>query len=267
MRFSLLSSLALIAVQALVAADKSDYTLFHPVPEAELRDFNTDRPDKTNGSVTLDAGHLQFETDIFSYTRDGHGASKQETRMWANSNLRIGLLNSADLQLMVPWSINDGTHTGIGDLTIALKTNFWGNDGGDSAAAFEALLSVPTGAHSVSAGTEQATFLAIYEHSLGSFDAGFNTGVSIVANDDGDSHHTEIVNSISIGHDLVGPLSAYVEFFSSVPTSHSHDWIGTIDTGVLWQVAKNFQLDAGINIGVTHAADDLQVFVGASYRL
>jgi Putative MetA-pathway of phenol degradation len=255
------------ASQPTTPADKSGYTLFNPTPDNLLRDFSADRPDKTNGAITVDAGRFQIETDIANYTRDGHGFNKQELWAYGNANLRVGLCNQADLQLMVPLVEHASGSTGIGDLAVAVKTNLWGNDGGDSAAGFEAILALPTGSHQFTADTMQASLLGIYQQSLGSFDASMNAGVNIAANDANNGHHTEIVGSISIGHEIAGPVSAYAEFYTSVPTSHSHDWVGTIDTGLLWAVTKNLQLDAGVNIGVTEAADDLQVFVGVSWRL
>jgi hypothetical protein len=44
--------------------DKSVNTLFNPVPDDQMRDFNTDRPPKANSPYTVDAGHFQYETDI-----------------------------------------------------------------------------------------------------------------------------------------------------------------------------------------------------------
>lgn len=104
------------------------------------------------------------------------------------------------------------------------------------------------------ADTAQAAFLAIYQRSFGNLCAGYNAGIAAIANDDGDSHHAEVINTISISRRLIGPLSGYVEFFTSVPTTHSNDRVGTVDAGVLWLVAKNFQVDAGINACVTRAA-------------
>ena len=48
------------------AADKSDYTLFDPTPNAALRTFSPDRPTKSNGPITVDAGRFQYETDLVS---------------------------------------------------------------------------------------------------------------------------------------------------------------------------------------------------------
>lgn len=51
-------------------ADKSEYWLFDPVPNDEMREFSTDRPGKTHSSTTVDAGHFQVESDFINYTYD-----------------------------------------------------------------------------------------------------------------------------------------------------------------------------------------------------
>jgi hypothetical protein len=97
--------------------------------------------------------------------------------------------------------------------------------------------------------------------------AGFDAeiGVGITPNDDA-GYHADLVNSVSASHEIAGPRSGYLEFFSSVPTQHSGNCEGTVDVGSMLTIGRDFQLDGGINIGVTHGADDLQPFLDASYR-
>jgi hypothetical protein len=47
--------------------DKSQYTLFNPTPADCMREFDPDRPDVTDSPFTIDAGHIEFETGLFSY--------------------------------------------------------------------------------------------------------------------------------------------------------------------------------------------------------
>ena len=47
--------------------EKSQYTLFNPTPANCLREFDPDRPDVTDSAFTVDAGHIQFESRLFSY--------------------------------------------------------------------------------------------------------------------------------------------------------------------------------------------------------
>jgi hypothetical protein len=60
----LLAAFTLQAFADDTVPDKSDYSLFNPTPEADLRSFSTDRPPKANSPYTVDAGHFQYETDI-----------------------------------------------------------------------------------------------------------------------------------------------------------------------------------------------------------
>src|SRR5262249_25819964 len=59
--------------------DKSQYKLFNPTPANCLREFDPDRPDVTDNPFTIDAGHIQFESSLFSYALsrpDRHGWPK-----------------------------------------------------------------------------------------------------------------------------------------------------------------------------------------------
>ena len=44
---------------------KNSYHLFSTTPRHQMRRFETDRPDATESPITLDAGHLQYETHLF----------------------------------------------------------------------------------------------------------------------------------------------------------------------------------------------------------
>src|SRR5688572_22582399 len=61
------------------AADKSAYTLFNPTPRELMREMSTDRPDVTESSKTVDAGHVQVELSFGDYVRDEQDGVKSET--------------------------------------------------------------------------------------------------------------------------------------------------------------------------------------------
>lgn len=262
-------------------ADKSHYSLFSPTPAAQMREFDTDRPDKTNSPHTVDAGHLQLEMDVFAVTHDRHTPARDFVRndnwTFANANLRIGLTNSVDLQLLIPFyqvnrdkDVSAGTlakQQGIGDLTILVKKNFWGNDGGKTAGGLALFVKAPTANHFLGNGKVEGGAVILLGASLpGDFDLGFNTGVSVIANDTGSGHHAEFVNSVSVSRKIVGPLSAYAEFWSNVSAQSHAPVMATVDGGLLLMLGKNVQLDAGVNLGVTRAAPDVQTFFGVTLR-
>ena len=87
-------------------ADKSSYTLFHPVPHELMREMTTDRPDKTESPYTVDAGHVQVEADVVNYSYDRRNSAHDNTRVDALAlapfNFKVGLCPSADFQIVVP---------------------------------------------------------------------------------------------------------------------------------------------------------------------
>ncbi len=279
-RFSIL--LGLITPVALAdAADalenKNRYNLFNPTPENLLRELATDRPDKTEGPTTVDAGHCQFEMDFATFTYDR--TSGVRTKNWniAPFNIRVGLLNNVELSLIfqsyLRETIDDrpartmSTLSGIGDFTTRLKINLWGDDGGQSAFALFPFVKFPTSTGGL--GNASVEGGAIFPFSIklpAKVDMGMETGISFLRNESGGNYHEEFVNSVTFAREIIGKLSGYCEFFSSVSTEHDSDWIGTVDLGVTYALTENLQLDCGCNIGVTSAADDINAFSGISIR-
>src|SRR5437773_6713481 len=100
--------------------DKSKYNLFNPTPVELVREMTTDRPDKTESPFTVDAGHFQIEADILSYTYDRYNQAHTDTRVEtvriAPMNLKVGLFNDVDLQLVVDTYESVRTH----DLTTGM---------------------------------------------------------------------------------------------------------------------------------------------------
>lgn len=139
------------------AASKSAFNLFHPVPEGLMRDMSTDRPDRTESPFTVDAGHFQIEMDLVSYAHDrdrSGGGGRTDAWAVAPVNLKAGLLNDLDLQVVIEtWNHvrtkDQATGTvrnqsGLGDISLRLKKNLRGNDGGRTALAVMPFVKIPT---------------------------------------------------------------------------------------------------------------------------
>ena len=134
--------------------DKSGYHLFNPTPRAQMRELSTDRPDQTESPYTVDAGHVQVEMDFVNFTYDRHSSDGTRTEVWnvAPVNLKFGLLNNVDLQLVLDNYVEVRTReaggetrrdSGYGDITARLKINLWGNDGGTTALALMPYVKLP----------------------------------------------------------------------------------------------------------------------------
>lgn len=263
------------------APSKSAYTLFNPTPTAQMRELTTDRPDQTESPFTVDAGHFQLEMDFFNYTydREKTGFGYIRTRNWsfAPVNLKVGILNNVDLQLMAePIVRNESTledyhlkfkSSGFGDVTTRLKINLWGNDGGTTAFGLMPFVKWPLSASGVRNGrTEGGLILPLAIQLGGGWDLGLMTELDFVRNDYDTGYDREWVNSITVSRDLTDKLGFYAEFFTVTGNAPRFKWQGQVDFGLTYALAPGVQLDAGCNFGVTKSVPDVQPFVGISYR-
>jgi hypothetical protein len=69
----------------------------------------------------------------------------------------------------------------------------------------------------------------------------------------GPNYHEQFLNSITFTRQIAGKLSSYCESFSGVSTEPGSDWVGAVDFGPTYALARNLQLDCSCNVGVTRA--------------
>lgn len=257
--------------------DKSGFNLFRPTPDALLRDMATDRPDKTESAYTVDAGHFQIEMDLLAYTFDRSQQETVKTLNIAPINLKVGVLNNVDLQIIVEsYNIQRtkdraaGTSSrisGFGDLVLRSKTNLWGNDGGPTALSVMPFVKLPTNQRGLGNKAVEGGIIFPFAMTLpGEWDLGTQVEMEYIRDSGSSDYHQEFIHTITVSHDIVGKLGGYVEFFSNLSTERDADWIATFDFGFTYALTCDIQLDAGMNIGLTDAADDINPFIGLSLR-
>jgi len=258
--------------------DKQQYSIFHPAPREQMRDFNADRPSQTEGPRTIDAGHFQLEWDFLNAALDYNSPDRTHSETWnvVPLNIRVGLLNDLEFDLILdnfilsrtkdPAVGNYDKTAGIGDITTQFKFSLWGNDRGNTSFGIVPFVKLPLEASALRNGkTEGGLILPLDVKLPGGWDLGVMTEWAFV-NDDTGGYNANFVNSIILGHKMTRRLSAYVEFLSVVSSASHFQWIGQIDVGLTWSVSENTQFDCGCNSGVTKAAPDLIPFVGFSVR-
>jgi hypothetical protein len=261
------------------APDKSRYNLFNPTPRELMRPMSTDRPDQTESAYTVDAGHFQVEMDLVSavFDHDKSGGGDIQTTAWGTSlNLKAGLLNNVDLQLVLDPYVSErvedrvaGTTSeasGFVNLQTRLKINLWGNDGGKTAFAIMPFVKWPLSESSLRNGKTEGGVIFPWTVELpGGWGVGGITEFDFVS--DGNSgYDVAYFNTIAVGRDIVGNLGGYVEFAALLTPESGDAWQGQIDLGFTYNFTENTQLDFGCNFGVTDLAPDFNPFVGFSFR-
>jgi len=263
------------------AADKLQYHLFRPTPREFLREMSTDRPDKTESPYTVDAGRFQVEVDLVAYThdRDRSGGGDTRTEGWAVApvNFKMGLWHNVDLQTVLETYQTVRTadriartktrQSGFGDITSRVKVNLWGNDGGRTALALMPFVKFPTNQDDLGNDSlETGVIIPLAVELPAGFGLGLMTEFDVNRDETGQGRHLEFVNSITVSRDLWGDLGGYVEFWSLVSAEEGSDWEGSVDIGFTYGLTEDIQLDAGVNVGVTRSAEDVNPFLGVSFR-
>ena len=244
-------------------ADKNGYHLFHPTPHELLRDMSTDRPDLTESPYTVDAGHAQIEVEAVTRTHD-EGADRTG---YLGFLVKMGLVPNADLQAgfeSVHEDVEGSDDQGLGNLTLRLKWNLWGNDGGPTAFAAMPYVEVPTAEDAESAAGGLIVPLAI----AGPWGLGLGTMAQVdwLPDGDGKGHHAEWLFTGTVARDLTAKLGAFLEGTSGHRPRSEGSWAGLLNTGLTYAVTPDLQLDTGARLGLSGAAEDEAFFLGISYR-
>lgn len=262
------------------STDKSQYNLFNPVPEDEMRSFATDRPTKSDTPYTVDAGHFQYEADLVNWTYDHYNTSQTTVSnvLVGDPVLKAGLTNHTDLEIaLAPININQtrnrltgaqANNFGFGDVYTRVKFNLFGDDGGDYAMAVVPYVKAPTASQYIGnnhwEGGGYAPFIVALPND---WTMNITTEMDILENALLNGTHSNFSNLINFSHPVFSDnVTGYVEFWSDVNNDVGAQTAYTLDFALSWIVKDNLQLDGGVNVGLNKAANDVQPYLGISQR-
>jgi len=260
------------------AVDKSQYTLFNPTPKESMREFNSDSPDLTDGPYTIDAGHLQIETAFVTYTFNEHADVTSRTFSVLPTQFRLGVLNNTELDLIFGPFVYSRVHsqtvttksTGIDDTTLRAKINLFGNDQGKIAFGLIPSVQIPTArvANGLGTGHVQGGIAFPISFTLPKdFGLGVMPEIDYLRNADNTGYGTRLFFSASLDHPIYGNLGGYVEFVSVASTHLHQTYQAFMGTGCSYLISENFQIDAGVNFGISEQADDYTITAGFTWRI
>ncbi len=259
------------------APDKSEYTLFNPTPREHWRPMSADRPDVTESPKTVDAGAVQLEMSFFEYFHDSHNTSAEttDTLLLAFSNIKVGLLNNIDLQVVFAPYVRDETrpdagpatvNEGFSDVVVRVKMNFWGNDEGDTALGILPFIKIPSGT-SVSNGHVDAGIALPFSWDINEkIGLGVMPELDLVYNETTGTHDLGLLFSTVLGFEIYGPVAGYVEYVGIVFFNGADDHRSLLSFGGTYEITPNTVLDVGARVGLNRRANDLAVFTGITLR-
>jgi hypothetical protein len=244
-----------------------------------LRPLCPDRPSKGTSACTVDAGHLQLETDLFNETYDRDAGITNRTIVVVNPTLKLGLTDNFDIEANLAAYVRSSTYDGssgaraatssVGDLYLRAKLNLAGNSGGDLGLAIEPFVKAPVAKAGVGNRAWEGGLVVPVSYNLPmGWSLGLTPEADVLLNGSGSGRHLALELPVGLNH-AIGPLQATVELW----TSQDFDPAGTtrqysLDFAAAWQpkARPDLQLDGGVNLGLNRATPDVQVYVGLAHR-
>jgi hypothetical protein len=271
----LMMTISVIVIPNVLSAQSiKPYTLFNPIPKQQMRNMETDRPDVTESPFTLDAGHIQFETDIFRLQTEKGDLSDQRTQYFNQGNIKIGLLRSTSIQFGFQTYVSQkerdlqtnqiSKSQGFGDVTIRIKQNIIGNDAGNFAMAVLPFIKFPTAKYADDNRYEGGIILPVLFKLPGDWTLGSEIEADRLKDSEQNAMHTELLQSLSISHELIKHLEGIGETYYRYDLK-KHHWSNFLNASAQLELSENFKIDAGINYGLQSDADK-NYFFGTSFR-
>ncbi|MBL6765492.1 MAG: transporter [Verrucomicrobiae bacterium] len=260
-----------IMLWSLLIALSSGWLSAAQMGEKVLRELETDRPDATESPVTVDRGRFQLESSFVTFTRDDRDGTRTESLGIMESNIKIGLRDDTDLQLIVTPYQKETSKTGgvetsaadISDLTLRLKHNLWGNDDGATAFGLLPFVKIPSGS-AISNGEWEGGLALPFSWRAGErWGLGAQAQVDRVVDEGDGGKDWAFSHTLVLGIDLTSRVGVYLEYLG---VAGDHPYNSFFSGGLTYALREHLQLDAGTLIGLNAEAEDLTVFTGFSWK-
>lgn len=239
--------------------------------------LTTERPDFTNSSRTVGKGRVQLESG-YTFTTDRDPVARVTSHSYPEALLRIGLLTDwFEIQvgqnaLSTRTAGTDGLAraSGLQDLYLATKFALTEQSGWRPETAVTLQMSVPTAPRALSSGKVLPGLLYLYSWELVPDQISLGGSSVITGAVDGTgTTYVQLAQSLSLGYTLTDRLGAYTEWFMIAPAGADEPGVlpqHYFNSGLLYRVTPNFQLDARFGFGLNRAAADMFAGVGFAVR-
>lgn len=245
------------------------------VDGAGMQPICADRPTKSNGPCTVDAGHFQLEADIVNASFMHASGVTTDSWLLFNPTLKYGLTSNLDIEANIdPLEIvrvKDAagavtTQSGVSDLFLRLKYEFLNTPGVQ--AAVMPYVKAPTARSRLGNGAWEGGLIAPVNIKLSSaLNLAVQPEVDDLENGAGDGHHLAVSQDLNLALSLPHNVTVFAELWGQ----WAFDPAGTqrqysADIAAALGLGRDSQLDAGINFGLNRATPGVAPYIGYSHR-
>ncbi len=242
---------------------------------AFAEEMETDRPDFTEGTVTIEPGRLQLETG-YTFTYDDEDDIRRADHIFPEALVRIGAIENVELRLGWPgYEFEEVTDKAAGntahadggnDMGVGFKHRVFRQNGSLPTFAYIANLNVPSGSEEFSADkVEPETKLLFAYDFTDELGLAGNTNFAAPYGDDG--RYFEFSFSGSLAYSLTESVGSYFEYFGFYPEGGAgEEDTHYLNSGLTWGLTEDIQLDVRAGFGLNDESDDFFTGAGFSWR-
>ena len=228
--------------------------------------IETDRPTFSLSPNTIPKGRIQIET---GYTFSLEKASPDvKTHNFPETLVRIGLTERTELRVEWPnltYIDNGRDVNGFNDLALGFKVQALQQQGLRPRLSFVGRLSIPTGDKNFSSDRLDPLFRTILTYALNKRVGLFGT-VNIGSPTSQGTRYVQVSSSLGLSAAIRDRLTGFVEYYGLYPRDVASGSANFLQTGVLYHLTYNLQLDVRVGGGLTRGTDDFLTGAGISWR-
>ena len=240
-----------------------------------MRPLVPDRPGVTESPYSVDAGHLQYETDVLRLLTRREGPAHGHD-WYANHFLaKIGLTNRTDLQVALNSYTYSGNYDdadpsqnqrvrGVGDLTLRLKHTLVGDDNSRWALGLIGYVQLPTGGAVGDGGYEPGLSLPAVFQCTKAWSIGGQVAANLFYDREQSQHYVQLTPTFTTDYQFTKVVQAFVELVGYWDVRQA-SWGSSVNLGPQLDISDNVQLDFGAHLPLTHSVDR-EYFLGLSFR-
>jgi hypothetical protein len=215
-----------------------------------------------------------LESGLFNYTLTRSPGTAVEAYAVNALSVRVGLFSLAELQLnfdSFDWQstrqqgLDTVRASGFGDVLLRAKISVLGNDQGSVCVGLIPKVKVPTspiGNHRA----EEGLHVPIAIDLAGLLNLGLMPEWDHRLNMDGVAYHQEWLGAAVLSAKVAGELSAFAQYEMILSSEAGVGVNAAAGFGTVYKIARDWQLDAGLNFGITASAPERNFSLGLVAR-
>lgn len=258
-----------------IRVNKEQFNLFHSTPRKYMRPMVPDRPGITESPYSVDAGHVQYESDVLRLLTRREGTTYGHD-WYANHFLaKIGLTNRTDFQVALDSYTDTRNYDdldpaatqvgrGIGDVTLRVKHTLAGDDDSRWALGIIGYVQLPTGGAVGDGGYEPGLTLPVVYQCTKDWSIGGQVAANFFYDREQTQHYLQLTPTFTTDYQFNKLVQAFVELVGYWDVRQA-SWRSSINLGPQLDISDNVQLDFGTHLPLTHSVDR-EYFLGISFR-